>query len=226
MNHIILGGETMNFIEIQLQHWVRKTHYEHYKNQVPCSYSTTVDIDITNLLMRLKEQSIKSYPAQLFLIATVVNQLPEFRMTLNEEHRLGYWEVIDPVYTVFNPITKTFSCIWTKYNSCFETFYRAYLKDTKQYANGSIFPQEQVVPNTFTISSVPWLDFSAFHINAFDANYLLPIFTIGKYKKNDGRIMMPLAIQCHHAVCDGYHVGKFVTILREMANNCDTWLVK
>ncbi|CDX00004.1 CatA-like O-acetyltransferase [Desulfitobacterium hafniense] len=36
--------------------------------------------------------------------------------------------------------------------------------------------------------------------------------------------MLPLAIQCHHAVCDGYHVGKFVEALRSMAANPKQWL--
>ncbi|WP_312045525.1 type A chloramphenicol O-acetyltransferase [Anaerotignum sp.] len=215
----------MNFIEIKMEQWARKEHYDHYKNRVPCSYSLTVDIDISNLLVQLKERGKKSYPAQVFMLSTVVNQLPEFRMTTNDEHRLGYWEVIDPVYTVMNPITETFSAVWTRYDSCFDTFYHAYLQDTAQYATGSLFPQEHVPPNTFTISSVPWVDFSAFNINVFsDGNYLLPIFTIGKYKKENGKIMMPLAIQCHHGVCDGYHVGKFVERLREMAINCNKWL--
>lgn len=216
----------MNFIEIQMKQWARKNHYEHYKNNVRCSYSVTVDIDITNLQIRLKERGMKTYPVQIYMLSTVVNQLPEFRMTTDEEHRLGYWEVIDPIYTVLNPNTETFSAVWTRYDCCFNTFYRTYLQDTTQYANGSLFPQEHVPPNTFNISSVPWLDFTAFNINVFsDGNYLLPIFTIGKHKKENDKIMMPLAIQCHHAVCDGYHVGKFVEILREMAINCDKWLL-
>ncbi|AMJ39909.1 type A chloramphenicol O-acetyltransferase [Anaerotignum propionicum] len=216
----------MKFIEIQMEQWTRKAHYEHYKNNIPCSYSITVDIDITNLLIRLKERGMKSYPAQVFMISSVVNQLPEFRMTMNSDQRLGYWEVIDPMYTVFDPITETFSAVWTKYDSCYNTFYSAYLQDTAQYTCGGLFPQEYIPPNTFNISSVPWLDFTAFNINVFsDGNYLLPIFTIGKYKKENGKIMMPLAIQCHHAVCDGYHVGKFVETLREMAINCDKWLL-
>lgn len=216
----------MKFIEIQMEQWSRKAHYEHYKNNIRCSYSITVDIDITNLLIRLKERGMKSYPAQVFMISSVVNQLPEFRMTMNNDQRLGYWEVIDPMYTVFDPITETFSAVWTKYDSCYNTFYSAYLQDTAQYTCGGLFPQEYIPPNTFNISSVPWLDFTAFNINVFsDRNYLLPIFTIGKYKKENGKIMMPLAIQCHHAVCDGYHVGKFVETLREMAINCDKWLL-
>ena len=31
----------------------------------------------------------------------------------------------------------------------------------------------------------------------------------------DGKRMLPLAIQVHHAVCDGYHVGVFVGKLQK-----------
>ncbi|MBR5871149.1 MAG: type A chloramphenicol O-acetyltransferase, partial [Clostridia bacterium] len=30
---------------------------------------------------------------------------------------------------------------------------------------------------------------------------------------------LPLAIQAHHAVCDGYHIGMFVERLQEYVNN-------
>lgn len=51
--------------------------------------------------------------------------------------------------------------------------------------------------------------FTSFNINVFgDGKYLLPIFTLGKYFEENEKRMIPLAIQVHHAVCDGYHVGK------------------
>lgn len=215
----------MNFIEIQMEQWTRKSHYEHYRNNVPCSYSLTVDIDVSALLVQIKERGMKAYPAQIYMLSTIVNQFPEFRMTTNEEHHLGYWDVIDPMYTILNIDKETFSAVWTKYDCCYDKFYQAYMQDTAQYASGALFPQDQVPPNTFNISSVPWLDFTAFNLNVSDRNYLLPIFTIGKYKKESNRTLMPLAIQCHHAVCDGFHVGKFVEALREMAINCNVWLL-
>lgn len=215
----------MNFIEISLEQWARKSHYAHYKNNVRCSFSVTIDIDISVLHTRLREQVLKDYPAQIYMLSTIVNQYPEFRMTTNGEDHLGYWDMMHPMYTVLNPDTETFSAVWTKYDSCFEEFYQAYLRNSEQVANGELFPQKDTPSNVFNISSVPWLDFTAFNINLFsDGSYLLPIFTIGKYKKQDGRTLMPLAIQCHHAVCDGYHVGKFVEALRSMAANPQQWL--
>lgn len=146
-------------------------------------------------------------------------------MSTNEENRLGYWDVIDPMYTVLNRDTETFSAVWTKYDKCFHRFYRACLDDTAQYASGVLFPQNNLPSNVFNISSVPWLDFTSFNLNVFSGdNYLLPIFTIGKYKKENDKTLMPLAIQCHHAVCDGFHVGRFIDALRHMAINWDEWL--
>ena len=46
----------------------------------------------------------------------------------------------------------------------------------------------------------------------------LQIFTMGKYFERDGKRMLPLAIQVHHAVCDGYHVGLFVEKLQKYIN--------
>ena len=47
-----------------------------------------------------------------------------------------------------------------------------------------------------------------------DGKFLLPIFTMGKCFERDGKHLLPLSIQVHHAVCDGYHVGLFVEKLQ------------
>ena len=63
---------------------------------------------------------------------------------------------------------------------------------------------------------VPWLSFTGFHLNrSGSGKYLLPIFTMGKFVEREGRRLLPLAVQVHHAACDGYHVGKFVECLQE-----------
>ena len=216
----------MKFIEIDMKQWARKEHYKHYRNNVCCSYSLTVDIDVTALLTTLKAKGLKAYPAQIYMLSTVTNQFSEFRMSTNEHQQLGYWDIIDPMYTVLKKNTETFSAVWTKYNSCFHGFYEACLDDMTQYAIGALFPQKNVPLNVFNISSVPWLDFTAFNLTVSSAEtYLLPIFTIGRYRKGEhGKTFMPLAIQCHHAVCDGFHVGKFVDALRYMAANSEEWL--
>nr|AGY62888.1 acetyltransferase [Escherichia coli] len=43
---------------------------------------------------------------------------------------------------------------------------------------------------------------------------------MGKYYTQGDKVLMPLAIQVHHAVCDGFHVGR---MLNELQQYCDEW---
>lgn len=211
---------------MDLSRWERKEHFEHYLRTSRCSYSLTVDIDVTNLLDVVKSKGLKTYPAQIYMITTVVNQFREFRMSFDEQGNLGYWEMSNPLYTVLNRETETFSAIWTTYDSNFESFYTSCIMDIDQYATGKFSPQNGTPPNICSISSIPWLDFTAFNLNVYsEGDYLLPVFTIGKYTKSNGQTMMPLAIQVNHAVCDGLHAGRFVETLRGMASNPNRWLL-
>lgn len=215
----------MGFVKLDMSRWNRREHFEHYLHNVRCSYSLTVEVDVTELHGALKTAGLKAYPAQIYMVATVVNRLPEFRMSLDEQGHLGYWEVSHPLYTVLNQKTETFSAIWTPYAADFRQFYPSCVADIEQYATGRLSPQGDTPPNICSVSSTPWLDFTAFNLNVYSqGDYLLPIFTIGRYVRGGGRILMPLAIQVHHAVCDGLHVGRFVEALRSMASAPNQWL--
>ena len=52
-------------------------------------------------------------------------------------------------------------------------------------------------------------------------DYYLPIFTIGKYFEQGEKILLPLAIQVHHGVCDGFHLSRFINDLEEWLDKTD-----
>ena len=39
---------------------------------------------------------------------------------------------------------------------------------------------------------------------------------MGKYVEREGRILLPLALQVHHAVCDGFHACRLTREVREL----------
>lgn len=92
----------MKFNIVDTKNWNRKEHFKHYMNQVRCSYSVVVNVDITIFRKMLKKHNIKDYPAQIYILTCAVNNLPEFRMSLDNEGRLGYWDAVNPLYTVLN----------------------------------------------------------------------------------------------------------------------------
>jgi chloramphenicol O-acetyltransferase type A len=216
----------MRFHPIDLDTWSRKPYFEHYLNRVRCTYSMTANLDITGLLTELKNKRMKLYPALIHMIATVVNRHIEFRTCFDSEGRLGYWESMSPSFTIFHEDDKTFSSIWTSYSEDFKEFYGRYLDDIGRYGDVKEFAAKaDEPPNTFPISSIPWVSFTGFNLNVYaDGTYLLPIFTIGKYVRQEGKILLPLSGQFHHAVCDGYHAGVLYNELQLLADANKIWL--
>jgi len=195
----------MGFHLLDMHGWERKEYYRHYMSQVVCSYSLTVNLDITNL------DGQKLYPAMLWLLTDTVNGMREFRTALTPEG-VGIYDDLHPSYTIFNKENKNFSVVWTPFHREYSVFLKAYQRDAAAYASSArLFPKENKPPNTFDVSMLPWTTFSAFNINVFgEGKHLLPIFTMGRAFPENGRQWLPLAVQVHHAVCDGYHAGLFV----------------
>ena len=199
----------MTFRLIDMESWPRREFYEHFIKEVVCTYSAVVNIDITAL------RGQKLYPAMIWLLTKTVNDMPEFRTSLTTEG-LGIYDDMHPMYTVFNKENKNFSGIWSWFSEDYSEFLSSYEADAAEYSKSTRYaPKEGTPPNSFNISMVPWLEFTGFNINVFDeGKFLLPVFTMGKFFERDGRRLLPLAIQVHHAVCDGYHMGQFVEKLQ------------
>ena len=53
---------------------------------------------------------------------------------------------------------------------------------------------------------------------------MLPIITFGKYFEQTGRVLLPVSLQLHHAVCGGYHTGLFVGELQRLADYSKEWI--
>lgn len=206
----------MVFEKIDRTTWDREEYFQHYFSHVPCTYSITVKLDITVL----KDRQQKLYPTMLYYLTTVVNRHPEFRTALNEQGELGIYRQMLPSYTVFHKDTETFSEIWTEYSDDYEAFCQAYEADIQRYgAQKGLIGKPDAPKNIFTVSMIPWTTFDGFNLNLQRGyDYLIPIFTMGKYYHENGRTLLPLAIQVHHAVCDGFHVCRFINELQEWIN--------
>lgn len=207
----------MEFKLIDKDNWKRKEYFDHYFFNVPCTYSMTVKMDITKIIKKKQ----KLYPTMLYYITTVVNKYEEFKMTIDEKGRLGMFDTMLASYTIFHQDTKTFSNLWTEYYCKYEDFCKAYEDDMLKYANQSgLFVKANIHENNFPVSMIPWTSFEGFNLNLQKSyDFLQPIFTMGKYYKENDKILLPLAIQVHHAVCDGFHICRFVNELQELLNS-------
>ena len=211
----------MGFQKIDYDTWPRRPYFEHYHRDVPCWYSVTADVDITALLRHLRAEGLRFYPAIIYGIARMVNADPALRTAMDGTGAIGVYDRVDPTYTVFHKDDETFSVLWTAYRTDLAGFCRDWEADRARY--GDIHAIEARPPEVgqglFNISAVPGVSFRALHLELPEANdYLLPIFTLGRYREENGRTLLPLAVQVHHGVADGFHVGRLFTRLQAWAD--------
>ena len=185
----------------------------------------TVELDVTAFTAALRASRRKSYIAQVWALATVVNRHDEFRMCLTASGDPAVWPVVHPAFTVLNAERETFACVWAPYDPDFGTFHDVAAPLLAEHGGATeFFPQGTLPPNAFDVSSLPWASFTGFNLNIRDAwDHLAPIFTLGRYAERDGRVLLPLALQVHHAAADGFHSARLVNELQDLVTD-PTWL--
>ena len=71
-------------------------------------------------------------------------------------------------------------------------------------------------------SNIPWLSFTSIvqpTPTPADSN---PRITLGRYFCQNGKVLLPLAVLCNHALVDGLHISRFYSALdRELADLTD-----
>lgn len=98
-------------------------------------------------------------------------------MGFNEHGAPGYWDFINPSYTIFHDDDKTFSDVWSEYDESFPVFYQNVLHDMETYKDIKGVRAKPGRPaNCCPMSALPWLSFTGMaHVQATEPPFLPPI---------------------------------------------------
>ena len=214
------------FHPIDFAAWDRAEYYQHYMNNARCTYSITANVDITVLYHAAKARPLRLTPCLTWLSAHAVNSIVNLRFDRNSEGQVGWYDTTSPAYTVWNPETKLFSSLYTPYSESFREFYEAMCRDIALWGKkGGVQPQGNFPPNVHNFSSIPWLHYTEINLNLYtDGDFLPPIITVGQAAEQNGRLMLPVTLQIHHSVADGWHASEYFRILQETAATAEEWI--
>ncbi|UZQ49986.1 CatA-like O-acetyltransferase [Clostridium kluyveri] len=129
----------MGFNIINMNTWERTECFNHFFNNAKCTYSITVNIDITNLYNYIKTNKLRFYPAFTWVVSKVINKYQEFKIAFDKEHRLGFFDEIGPSYSVLNDKTKVMSDLYTAFNTVFLNFYKDMVNALNSYKSNTNF---------------------------------------------------------------------------------------
>ena len=216
----------MAFHKIDWDQWERAEYFRYYKDCIKTHYNLTLRLDVTALRRELDKRGLKFYPAFVWAVMKAVNIHREFRMAVDGEGNLGWYDECHPGYTVLHRDTGTFSDLWSEYSPSFRTFYGNMTGDMEKYGQvHRLKGKPGCPPNFCSLSCVPWLDFTGYGCDTYgDSDMYFPVILFGRYRQEGQVLTLPFNIWVHHAVADGWHIHLLVDTLQQLLAEPENWL--
>ena len=209
----------MKYTKIDIESWERRELFKLYTTDLKIVMNMTVDVDITNLISVVKAKKLRFYPTMIWIVSRLMNARDEFKYYLTEDGELIKWDFVSPSYTDFNKETEKFNKFVTEYSSDFKEFYARVVADCERHRNESGFIPGQP-KNTFDITCLPWTTYKSLDLHIYgEGKSLFPIIMWGKYREENGKILLPVTAMLHHAVSDGFTLCRFFEELSTAVND-------
>ena len=201
---------------IDLETYPRRSHYEFFKAMAYPYVGLTANVDVTNILAAVKKHGGSAFLGYLWVAANAANSVPELRQRIVED-KIVEFDHCDTAHTVALP-DGTFCNCATDCRRSFEEFlvYGAERQEEAKKRHGFVQPGDDET-NLMFVSCVPWVSFTqVIQPTPYPAD-CNPRIVFGKFFKDGEKTMMPLSIQCNHALVDGRHVGEFYQAFERLA---------
>ena len=106
--------------------------------------------------------------------------------------------------------------MYTKYDEYYQTFYAAALRDVEEAKKTREYMLDMANhPNWFDASYISWLSYDSMNLELPDGFlFFAPIVNWGRYREENGSLLMPVTVRLNHAIADGYLVANVFRLLQ------------
>ena len=195
---------------LDLASWHRREHFDLFRGFANPFFSVCVDLDATAVWESSKRPGSPSfYVATLFHSLRAANDTEAFRMRLRGG-RVWVYDRVRASATILRDDESFGFGIFPP---------AASLEEFSRLAAGEIATAKQVAPlvlprpgedDLVYHSSLPWMRFTAFTNALNGGKDSVPRVVFGKCAERNGRWLMPVAVEVHHALVDGLDVARYL----------------
>lgn len=205
----------MKYIDIDA--WNRKEHYQFFSAMKSPSFGMTADVKCTKAYETAKKEGFSFFAYYLYLSIKTVNRIPEFRYRIGDGKVCEY-NVINAAATIARE-DHTFAFIFVPYDEDFAVFNKSLQEEILAVKNSSglRMHDKHLEPNLIRYTAVPWIQFTGLlHPTNFNSNDAVPRISFGKVYEHAGEKFMPVSVEAHHGLMDGFHMGEYFRLFGEM----------
>lgn len=202
---------------VDLALWPRADHFRFFRTYARPHYAVTTRMDVSRLMQARQNRQVSVYRACLFAIGAGLHAVPEMCMRFRGDTVVRH-DAIALSMTVPRT-TGGFGYAYVPFLPGFEAFdtHAAQLIEAAATQSG-LQANTGDRDDVAYLSCLPWLDFTALDNALPHADDCIPRVSWGKTVKAQGRHEMALALQVHHALVDGEHIGACVSAMQDCLN--------
>ncbi len=198
----------MGYKTVEMESYKRRDHFAYFSSMAYPYVGTTANVDITELLGRVKAERLPFFLAVCWCAVRSANAVPELCQRIVDGGIIEF-DQCRASHTV--ALEDGTFCYCTLENEPEFGGYLAAGREAQEAAKrrASIKEDPEEVLDKFFVSSLPWLSYTALVQpvpSPADSN---PRITFGKYFPQGGRVLLPVSILCNHALVDGLHIAAF-----------------
>jgi chloramphenicol O-acetyltransferase type A len=195
--------------EIDRATWSRAGQYRLFRHYQSPHYAITAPLDVTGLMSELKPQGVSPFIAVLYSIMAGCNRVDAFRTRFRGETVVEHGSV-GGSFTVPSK-DKGFVFCETPFHDDWAMFNRQCRADIERARAGGHQGESTAGDDGWIfLSCLPWIALSAM-THAFNGtDDCIPRIAWGKIDEPaPSQFTVSVAVQVHHALVDGEHVGQF-----------------
>ena len=204
---------------IDIENWNRKEHFEFFSAMASPYFGFTTEVDCTKAYDEAKEKGRSFFATYLYKSMMAVNTVDELKLRIVDDQVILYDEV--HVGSTIGRPDGTFGFSFFHYSEDFEIFngrLQNQIRGVHQSAGLGI-RNEGLPVNHIRHTTIPWNSFSALlHPTNFDPKESIPKITFGKFSIKDHRKFLPVSVEAHHGLADGFHLAKYLEEFQRLLN--------
>lgn len=197
---------------INIESWNRKEHFEFFSRMASPYFGITTEVDCTIAYDNAKENGNSFFAHYLHKSMIAVNSAEELRLRI-VDNKVALFEKINAGATV-GRADGTFGFIFVNFSDDFETFNKELQNEIQTVLNstGLRLNDDDIKKDLIRHSTIPWTSFTGLlHPTNFDRTESVPKITFGKFSIREGKKYLPVSIEAHHGLVDGFHLAKYLS---------------
>lgn len=208
---------------LDIASWARREVFEFYRGFDKPYFNICTRVDVTRLVEILRARGVSVSLAYHYFALRVANEIEPFRYRLREG-KVFVHDVIHGGTTVLLP-NEAFTLAYFDYSQDFEKFVSGAGRAIEEARSGDGgFRPRNEDDGRIHFTVLPWMSFTSFsHARNWGKEDSIPKIAFGKFARENQRILLPISVEVHHALMDGFTVGRYLSRLEESLLNPETY---